>query len=58
MFPANFAVAQGMTTKLLIALRFLPLTLRPGEPAASTQCADPGRHKFDERGIRAPASMS
>ena len=51
MFPANFGTERGMTTKLLIALRLKERVRGTVEPTSSARCADPGRHKFDERGI-------
>ena len=58
MFPANFGTERGMTTKLLMPLRLIPRMRNTVEHASRARCADPGRHKFDEHGIRALASTA
>ena len=56
MFPANFETERAMSTKLLIERRLIQPVGKTVEQASRARCADPGRHKFDERGIRASAS--
>jgi hypothetical protein len=58
MFPANFRMETGTRTKLLITLRLIQRAPQAVEHPSRERCADPGRHKFDERGIRAPASSA